>query len=95
MFIFNIFTTYIQHIYPSPFAGASLHLLIACKLSGKNLPGAEPRIELRPVSQQSRACLAATQACLAATRACLAATRACLAATRVCLTASKIVVFCP
>ncbi len=28
-------TTFIQYIYPSPFAEVSLHLLIACKLSGK------------------------------------------------------------
>ncbi len=27
--------TFTQYIYPSPFAGASLHLLIACKLSRK------------------------------------------------------------
>ncbi len=31
-------TTFIQYIYPSPFAGASLQLLIAGKLSVKNLP---------------------------------------------------------
>jgi hypothetical protein len=30
--------TFIHYIYPSPFAEASLHFLIACKLSGKNLP---------------------------------------------------------
>jgi hypothetical protein len=28
----------LNHIYPSTFAGASFHLLIACQLSGKNLP---------------------------------------------------------
>ncbi len=47
LFIFHIFfyihtyihsITFIQYIYPSPFAGASLHLLIAWKLSGKTLP---------------------------------------------------------
>jgi hypothetical protein len=36
MYIHSI--TFIQYIYPSPFAEASLHLLITCKLSGKNLP---------------------------------------------------------
>jgi hypothetical protein len=30
--------TFILYIYPSPFAGASLHFFIACELSGKNLP---------------------------------------------------------
>ncbi len=30
--------TFIQYIYLSPFAEVSLHLLMACKLSGKNLP---------------------------------------------------------
>jgi hypothetical protein len=41
---FSYFTTYIhsvtfiQYIYPSPFTEVSLHLLIACKLSRKNLP---------------------------------------------------------
>ncbi len=42
LFIFHIFTmyihsliTFIQHICPSPFAEASLHLFIALKLSGK------------------------------------------------------------
>ncbi len=30
--------TFIQHIYPSSFAGASLHFIIACKLSETNLP---------------------------------------------------------
>ncbi len=29
--------TFIQYIYPSAFAGASLHFLIACKLGRKNL----------------------------------------------------------
>ncbi len=43
MFIFHIFYNihsynHINTIHPSPFAEASLHLLIACKLSGKNLP---------------------------------------------------------
>ncbi len=43
VFFYNIHTyiysiTFIQYIYPSPFAGASLHLLIAWKLSGKTLP---------------------------------------------------------
>ncbi len=39
--LYNIHTfiqSFIQYIYPSPFAGASLHLLIAWKLSGKTLP---------------------------------------------------------
>jgi hypothetical protein len=41
--------TFIQYIYPSPFADASLHFLIACLLSGEKPPcGAEPRIELGP-----------------------------------------------
>ncbi len=49
LFIFSYFITYIrsitfiQYMSPSPFAEVSLHLLIACKLSGKNLPR---RIEL-------------------------------------------------
>ncbi len=44
-----------MYIYPSPFTGASLHLLIACKLSWKNLPcGAEPRIELGPALSYSK-----------------------------------------
>ncbi len=30
--------TFIQYIYPSPFAEASLHLLIAFKLSGEDIP---------------------------------------------------------
>jgi hypothetical protein len=43
IFFYNIHTfihsiTFIQNIYPSPFAGASLHLLIAWKLSGKTCP---------------------------------------------------------
>jgi hypothetical protein len=44
LFIFyNIHTyihsiTFIQYIYPSPFAEASLHFFIACLLSGKDLP---------------------------------------------------------
>jgi hypothetical protein len=49
-------TLFVQYIYPSVFAGASLHLLVACKLSGKNPPyGAEPRIELGPALQQADA----------------------------------------
>jgi hypothetical protein len=49
--------TFIQSIYPSPFAGDFLHLLIAFfKLSGKNPPcGTEPRIELGPALQQADA----------------------------------------
>ncbi len=43
-----------QYIYPSPFAGASLHL-IACKLCGKPACDAEPRIELGPALQQADA----------------------------------------
>jgi hypothetical protein len=39
----------ISYIHPSPFAGASLHFLIALVLSGEKPPcGAEPRIELWP-----------------------------------------------
>jgi hypothetical protein len=43
LFIFD-FITYIhsfiqsQYIHPSPFAEASLHILIACVLSGENFP---------------------------------------------------------
>jgi hypothetical protein len=37
--------TFIQYIYPSPFAEASLHFPIACLLSGKHLP-VEPSREL-------------------------------------------------
>ncbi len=45
--------TFIQYIYPSPFAEASLHFLIACLLSGETPPcGAEARIELKPALQQ-------------------------------------------
>jgi hypothetical protein len=65
LFIFIFYSiTYIhifiqsQYIHPSPFAEASLHFLIACMLSGDNLPvacGAEPRIELRPALQQADA----------------------------------------
>jgi hypothetical protein len=42
-----------NHIHPSPFAEASLHFLIACMLSGKDLP--EPGIELGPALQQADA----------------------------------------
>jgi hypothetical protein len=46
--------TYIQYIYPSPFAEASLHFLIACLLSGETPHcGAEPGIELGPALQQA------------------------------------------
>jgi hypothetical protein len=40
IFIFYNIHTFIQsqYIYPSPFAIASLHFLIACTLSGENLP---------------------------------------------------------
>ncbi len=45
IFFFHIFfityihsITFMQYNYPSPFAGVSVHLLIACKLSGRNLP---------------------------------------------------------
>ncbi len=54
----SITITFIQYIYPSPFAGASLYLLIACKLSGKTEKppcGAEPRIEPGPALQQADA----------------------------------------
>jgi hypothetical protein len=48
--------TFIQYIYPSPFAEASLHFLIACLLSGETPPcGAESRIELGPALQQADA----------------------------------------
>jgi hypothetical protein len=48
--------TFIQYIYPSPFAEASLHFLIACLLSGETPPyGAEPGIELGPALQQADA----------------------------------------
>jgi hypothetical protein len=48
--------TFVQYIYPSPFAEASLHFLIACLLSGETPPcGAEPRIELGPALQQADA----------------------------------------
>jgi hypothetical protein len=56
-FIFYHIHTFIQYIYPSPFAEASLHFLIACMLSGGTPPcGAEPRIELGPALQQADAC---------------------------------------
>jgi hypothetical protein len=65
LFIFDIFytihtfihsITFIQYIYPSPFAEASLHFLIACLLSGETPPcGAKPRIELGPALQQADA----------------------------------------
>jgi hypothetical protein len=55
LFIFHIFIaysiyihsiTFIQYIDPSPFAGASLHLLIALLAQWEDPPcGAEPRIE--------------------------------------------------
>ncbi len=38
VYFFIFFIPNIPYIYPSPFAGASLHLLIAWKLSGKTLP---------------------------------------------------------
>jgi hypothetical protein len=54
LFIFHIFydihtfihsITFIQYIYPSPFAEVSLHFLIACLLSGQKRPcGAEQRL---------------------------------------------------
>ena len=43
-----------SHSY-NTFAEASLHLLIACKLIGKDPCGAEPRIELGPAFQQADA----------------------------------------
>ncbi len=46
--------TFIQYNYPSPFAEAYLHFLIACLLSGETpLCGTEPRIELRPALEQA------------------------------------------
>ncbi len=48
--------TFIDYIYPLPFAEASLHFLITCLLSGETPPcGAEPRIELGPALQQADA----------------------------------------
>ncbi len=60
-FLYNMHTfihliTFIQHIYPSPFAEASLHFLIACPLSGETpLCGVEPGTELGPALQQADA----------------------------------------
>ncbi len=63
LFIFHILLhtyihliTFIQYIYPSPFAEASLHIVIACKLSGWKPPcGTEPRNELGLALQQADA----------------------------------------
>jgi hypothetical protein len=56
MHTFTYSITFIQYIYPSPFAEASLHFLIACSLSGETPPcGAEPGIELGPALQQADA----------------------------------------
>jgi hypothetical protein len=62
LFIFRIFynihtfiysITFTQYIYPSPFAEAFVHFLIACLLSGETPPfGAEARIELEPALQK-------------------------------------------
>ncbi len=55
-YIHSITVTFIQHIYPSPFCGVSLHFLIACKLSGKNLsvvPSQESNSDL-PYSKPTR-----------------------------------------
>ncbi len=53
-FLSFIFYNIHTFIYPSPFAEASLHFLIACLLSGETPPcGAEPRIELGPALQQA------------------------------------------
>jgi hypothetical protein len=49
--------TFIQYIYPSPFAEASLHFLIACLLIAK------PRIELGPALQQVDAQAQPTEPC--------------------------------
>ncbi len=46
--------TLIQYICPSPFAEASLHILIACKLRGKNLPVA-PSLESNSLTASRRA----------------------------------------
>ncbi len=35
---YNHSITFVQYIYPSPFAEASLHFFIACTLSGDDLP---------------------------------------------------------
>jgi len=60
---FSYFITYIysfnhMHTIHLSVAGASHHFLIACKLSGKNLPvpcGAKPRFELGPALQKADA----------------------------------------
>jgi hypothetical protein len=44
--------TFIQYIHPSPFAEVPLSFLIACQLSGKNLP-------LVPRRDSNAACLTA------------------------------------
>ncbi len=52
----NHIHTMISYTHPSPFAGASLHFLIAFVLSGEKPPcGAKPRIELGPAFQQADA----------------------------------------
>ncbi len=48
------FNHIIQYIYLLPFAVASLHILIACKLSGKNLPEV-------PSEHQTRTCFTASR----------------------------------
>ncbi len=47
--------TFIQYIYSSPFAEASLHFFIACLLSGKDLP-----VQCR-AENRTRACLTASR----------------------------------
>jgi hypothetical protein len=62
IFFYNIHTyihtiTFIQYIYPSPFAEASLHPFLHRLLAQWGEPpcGAEPRIELGPALQQADA----------------------------------------
>jgi hypothetical protein len=47
--------TFIQYIYPSPFAEVYLHIFIAGSSVGKPPCGAEPKIELGPALQQADA----------------------------------------
>jgi hypothetical protein len=61
MFIF-IMNIWMPYSYSSPFAGASLHLLNACKLNGKNLsvlPSRESNTGM-PYSKPTRYQLRAT-----------------------------------
>ncbi len=67
IFIFYDIHTFIQsqYIYPLPFAEASLHFLIACKLSGENFP-VVPRRETNsglPYSKPTRCQLSHAAPC--------------------------------